>query len=164
MTKGIMNLYSYLFELCWNDHLLNYFSLMHSCGINNKSIVFNIFSCIILTIYCKILIITVKSNVTTNELTVYAKLHWNVKITLKNFTNFSSSCFIAKNGHIKTVSLHTVVFNENVSWYFWDNIHLLKHYPVKLPQNSFESLNYTNQTRIQISISKLSFTLSKSKN
>ena len=43
-----------------------------------KSIVFNIFSCIILIIYCKILIITVKSNVATNELTVYAKLHWNV--------------------------------------------------------------------------------------
>ena len=45
-----------------------------------KFIAFNIFSCNILKIYCKILIITVISNETTNELTTYAKLCRNVTV------------------------------------------------------------------------------------
>ena len=45
-----------------------------------KFIFFNIFLRIILIIYCKILIITTISNVTTNELTIYAKLCRNVTI------------------------------------------------------------------------------------
>ena len=44
-----------------------------------KFIDFNIFACIILIIYSKILIIAVISNETTNELTMYTKLCQNIK-------------------------------------------------------------------------------------
>ena len=43
-------------------------------------IAFKILLCNILLIYCKILIITVISNETTNELTIYAKLCRNVTV------------------------------------------------------------------------------------
>ena len=45
-----------------------------------KFIAFNIFLCNILIINCKILIITVTSNETTNELTIYANLCQNVTV------------------------------------------------------------------------------------
>ena len=52
----------HLFKVGWNDHSVNYFPLMYRCGIST----FNIFSCRILIISYKILIITGISNEKTN--------------------------------------------------------------------------------------------------
>ena len=49
-----------------------------------------------------------------------------------------SSCFIADDGHVKIVWLHVVAFSEHDILYFCDNVHLLKYYPVKSPQNCFK--------------------------
>ena len=59
----------YLFEVCWNDHLMNYFSRLHRYGINTN-IAFNIFSYKFLIISCKTLIITVTSTEITTKLTL----------------------------------------------------------------------------------------------
>ena len=64
--------------------------------------------------------------------------------------NFSSSCFIADDSHIKNVWLHIVVFSEHDILHFSVNVHLLKYYPVKVRQNYFNSFNYSNQTCIQV--------------
>ena len=56
---------------------------------------------------------------------------------------------------IKIISSNTAVFKEKAISYFWDTVHLLQHYPIKLLQNLFDSFNCTNQTGIQIS--KLSY-------
>ena len=53
---------------------------MHLYGINTNLLLFNIFSCRILIVSCKILIITVISNEKPNELTIYEKLWQNVII------------------------------------------------------------------------------------
>ena len=42
----------------------------------------------------------------------------------------SSSCFIVDDSHLRIISSHPVVFNEIAILYFWDNIHLLQHYPI----------------------------------
>ena len=73
--------------------------------------------------------------------------------------NFSSSCFIADDIHLKIVWLHEVVFSERDILYFRDNVHLFKYYRVKVPQNGFNSFNCSNQTCIQVS--KFSFALDK---
>ena len=80
--------------------------------------------------------ITVISNETTNELTIYAKLRRNVTVFYReqlaslcqvqeklracgnSKQSFSSSCFIADASHIKIISSHTAVFNENAALYF----------------------------------------------
>ena len=72
---------------------------------------------------------------------------------------FSSSCFIADNSHVKIVWLHVAVFSKHDILHFWDNFHLFKFYPVKVPQNCSNSFNYSNQTCIQVS--KFSFALGK---
>ena len=77
------------------------------------------------------LIITGISNEKTNELTIYRILYRNVTIfdrqELASFfqvqeeltarrnlkSNFSSSCFIANDSHVKIVWLHEVVFSEH---------------------------------------------------
>ena len=133
-----------------------------------KYIAFNIFSCRILIISDTILITTGIYNGKTNELTTYRILCRNVTILyqqgLASFfqvqeklkacrsskLNFSSSCFIVDDSHIKIVWLH-VVFREHDVLHFWANFHLLKYYPVKGPQNCFNSFNYWNQTCIQVS-------------
>ena len=38
--------------------------------------------------------------------------------------NFSSSCFIADDSHVKIIWLHVVVFTEHDILHFWDNVHL----------------------------------------
>ena len=72
---------------------------------------------------------------------------------------FSNSCFLVDDRHVKIVWLHVVVFSEHGILHFSDNFHLFKYYSVKAPQNCFNSFNYSNQTRIQVS--KFSFTLDK---
>ena len=108
------------------------FSANASLWNQYKYIAFNIFSCRILIISYKILIITGISNEKTNELTIYGILCWNVTIfyrqelaslfqvqeKLKACRNskldFSSSWFIANDSHAKIVWLHVVVFSEMI--------------------------------------------------
>ena len=79
----------------------------------------------------KMLIITGISNEETNELTIYGKLGRNITIFYRqelaslfqvqeklkacrsSKLNFSSSCFIADDSHIKIVWLNIVVFSEH---------------------------------------------------
>ena len=143
----------------------------------HKYIAFEIFTCRILIISYKMLIITGISNEKTNALTIYGILCWNVtifyrqelgslfqvheklKACRKSKLNFSSSCFIADNNHVKTLWLHVVVFSEHDILHFLDNVHLFKYYPVKVPQNCFNYFNWSSQTCIQVS--KFSFALNK---
>ena len=57
--------------------------------------------------------------------------------------------------------LDVVDLSEQDIFDFWDNVHVLKCYPMKVPQNCFNSSNYLNQTCIQGS--KFLFSLGKSK-
>ena len=75
--------------------------------------------------------------------------------------NFSSSCFIAYDNHMKVARQHVTVFTEHDILHLWDNIHLLKYYPVKVPQNCFNSFNCSNKTGIQYS--KFWFALDREK-
>ena len=71
----------HLFRLCWNDHLVSYYSLIYRYGINTKIFVAcNIFLCRILIILYKMLIITAISNETRNELTINKILCQNATI------------------------------------------------------------------------------------
>ena len=134
-----------------------------------------IVTCIILIIYYKLLIITGISNAKTHSLTIYGILCINViivyrkelcslfqvqeklKVCRNSKLNFSSSCFIADDSHVKTVWLHVVVFSEHDILDFWNIVHLFKCYPVKVPQNCFDSFSCSNQTCTQVST--FSFTL-----
>ena len=80
---------------------------------------------------------------------------------IEDMWGFKSSYFIAGDSHTKIIPLHTAIFNENAILYFLDNVHLLKHYPIKLPQIYFDSFNCPNQAGIQIS--KFLFALGKAK-
>ena len=138
-----------------------------------KCIPFNIFSCRSLIVSYKMLIIAGICNEKTNELTIYGILCRNVTIfyrqelsslfkvqeKLKACRNsklhFSSSCFIANDSHVKIIWLHIVVFSDPDVLHFWNNVHLHKYYPVKVPQNCFNYCNCSNQVFIQIS--KFSF-------
>ena len=102
----------------------------------------------------------------TNELSIYGMLFRSVSIFYLQNLSFifqvqekskacrslklilSSSCFIVDDSHVKIVWLHGVVFSKYI-FYFWDNVHLLKFYPVKVPQNCFNSFNYSNQTCVK---------------
>ena len=106
----------------------------------------------------KILIITVISNETTNELTIYVKICRKVTIFYRQEIaslfevqeklracrnsewSFSSSSFIAGNSHIKIISSHAAVFNQNAILCFSNNVHLLKYFPIKLPQNCYKTI------------------------
>ena len=61
-----------------------------------------------------------------------------------------SSCFIADDSHVKIVLLHVIVFIEHYFLPFWHNVHLLKYFPVKVPQNCFNYFNCLNGGRTQI--------------
>ena len=163
MTGDITNLYPFIQgSLEWPFSEL--FSTNVSLWNHYKYIVFNIFSCRILIISYKMLIITGISNEETNELTIYGILCRNVTIYYRqelaslfqvqeklngcriSKLYFSSSCFIVNNSHVKVVWLHVVVFREHDISHFWDNVLLFEYYPVKAPQNCFDSFNYSNQT------------------
>ena len=153
------------------------FSANVSLWSQYKYIAFNIFSCRILIISYKMLIITGISNEKTTELTIYGKLCWNftifyrqelaslfqlqgiMKVCRSSKLNFSSSCFIVDDSHIKIVWQHVVVFSEHDILHFLYNVHLFKYYPVKVPKNCFNFFNCLNQTCIQVS--KFSFALDK---
>ena len=75
--------------------------------------------------------------------------------------NFSSSCFIPDDNHVKTTWLDVVVFTEHDILDFWDNLHLLKYYSVKVRQNCFNSFYCSNQTDMQVY--KFWFALDKQK-
>ena len=64
---------------------------------------------------------------------------------VENQMSFLRSGFIAGDSHIKLISSQAVVLNENAMYCFSNNVHLLKYFPIKLPQNCFDSFNYTNQ-------------------
>ena len=51
--------------------------------------------------------------------------------------NFSSSCFIADDSHVKIVWLHEAVFSEHDILHFWDNVHLFKYNVVEVSQDCF---------------------------
>ena len=77
----------------------------------------------------------------------------------KTKLNFSNNCFIANDSHVKVVWLHVVVFGKHGLLHFWDNVHLFKYYPVKVPQNCFNYFSCPNQTYILVS--QVSFALDK---
>ena len=153
LTGGMMNFHSFTWgKLKWAFSELCFFDvyLWNTYKLN----AFNIFSSKALIISCEILITTVISNVTTNKLTIYAKLCQNVTIfclqeiaslfpvqekwrACSNLKcNFSSSCFIAGDIH--------VVFDKNSILRFSDYVHLLKYSPIRVPQNCFGSFHCTN--------------------
>ena len=137
----------------------------------------NIFSCRIFIISYKILILTGISNDTSNELNLYAILCRNVtifyrqevvslfqvqgklKVRRNSKRNFSSGCFTADISHVKIAWLQLLVFTKQDTLHFWYNVHLLKYYPVKVPQNCFNSFNSSNQTDMKVF--KFSFALDK---
>ena len=123
-------------------------------GNQYRYIAFNNFSCRI-------------SNKTTNELTISAVLCQNVtlfyrqgrsffissveKIERVQKLNFSSSFFTSDCCHLKIVWLHVLAFTEHDVLHFWENVHLLKYYLVKEPQNCFNYFNCSNHTSMKIS-------------
>ena len=131
----------------------------------------------ILIILYKTIIIKRISNESKNELTIYAILCRNVPIfyrqelaflfkvkeklkTYRNLKwNFSSSCFITHDSHVKVLWLNVIVFTEYYILHFWNHAHLLKYYPVKVLQNCFNPFNCPNQTGVQVS--KFSFDLDR---
>ena len=143
------------------------FSANGSLRNQYKYIAFNNFSCRISIISYKVSIITGISNGKTNWFTIYGILCWNVTIFYRqelasllqvqeklracrsSKLNFSSSCFTVDDSHVKNIWLHVVVLSEHDILHFWDNFHLFKYYPMKVPQNCFNSFSYSNQTWIK---------------
>ena len=94
--------------------------------------------------------ITGISNETRNKSTIYATLYQNVAIFYRqqlaflfqvqvklkecrnSKCNFSKSCLIADETHVKIARLHVVVFTEH------GDLYLLKRYPEKIPQKRFK--------------------------
>ena len=124
------NLYSFIQgSLEWLVREL--FSADISLYNHYKYIVFNIFSCRIVIISYKMLIVIRVSNAKINKLTMYGILYQNVTIfyrlelaslfqvqgTLKAWQssklNFSSSSFIAENRHVKIVCRHVVAISKH---------------------------------------------------
>ena len=136
-----------LFKFRWNDDLVNYFFLMYCYGINT-----NIFH---LTF--------------SHELTISAILCRNVTVfpiragffissaaKIENVLVFKVKLFeqlFIDDSHVKIEWLHVVIFTEH------DLLHLLKHYPVKVTENCFNSFNCPNQTGMLVS--KFPFVLDK---
>ena len=57
---------------------------------------------------------------------------------------------MADDSHVKTVWLHVVVSSKHDILCFWDNVHILKYYPLKVSWNCFCSFNCSNQTNVQV--------------
>ena len=118
-------------------------SLWNQC----KYIAFNIFSCRILTVSYKMLIIT-GLNVTIfsrQKLTSLFQVQQKLKTWMNSKLNFLSDFFILNHSHTKVVWLHIVFFGKHDILHFWDNVHLLKYYPVKVLQNCSISFSCSNQ-------------------
>ena len=114
-------------ELCFSDASLRN---------QYKFITFSIFSCKTLIICCKILIITVISNKTTNELTIFETLRRKVTIFYRqeltslcqvqkklracrnSIQSFWSSSFIANDSHINIICPYIVVLCYLVTCHF----------------------------------------------
>ena len=64
---------------------------------------------------------------------------------------FKCLLFIADDHPVKTAWLHVVLLTEHFILHFWHNVHLLKYYPMKVPQSCFDSFNCSNQTSMQVS-------------
>ena len=153
------------FKVRWNDHLVNYFLLMYRYGINTNKLHLMFSRAEFWSFHVKLQQYLTKK---TNELTVYGISCRNVTIfyrqelpylvqvqeKLKAYknskSNLPSSCVIADDTHVIVVWLDVVVFNKHDISYFWNNVHLFKYYPVKIPQNCFNSFNYLNQTCNQV--------------
>ena len=93
-------------------------------------------------------------NVTTfyrQEITSLFQVQEKLRAWRNSKLSFSSSCFIAGNSHIKIISSHTVVLNENAILSFSDNVHISNYFPMKEPQNGFYSFSSTDQIGMQIS-------------
>ena len=75
--------------------------------------------------------------------------------------SFLRRIFIAGDSHRKIIPSNTLVFNKITVFYFSDSAHLLRYFPIKVPQNFFDLFNCANQTGAQIS--KFSFCLKKQK-
>ena len=151
---------------------MNYFLLIHRYRINRNILHLHFLAQNrILMISYKMLIITGILNEKTNELTIYGILCRNITILYRqelaslfqvqeklkacrnSKLNFSSSCFIADDSHIKIVWLYVVVFCKHDILRFWDNVHLFK-YRMKVSQNCFNSFRYSNQTCIQVFLNR----------
>ena len=101
---GATNLYSFirgLFEWPFSELFSSDALLWNQYKIFD----FHIFSWKILIISCKILVITIISNKTTDELTICA----NYEETSK----YLNRCFKADEIHIKITCSHSVIFNED---------------------------------------------------
>ena len=110
----------HLFNVRWNYHLMSYLSLMYRYGINTNILYFNsfmtearhervnIFSCRILIISYKMLIMTGISNERRNELTIHALLCRNGQNILPKGTSF----FISSAGKIENVQEFSVKLFE----------------------------------------------------
>ena len=126
LTEDMTNLCPFIqvwFEWPFRELFSANVSLWNQC----KHIAFNIFSCRILIISYKTLIITGISNEKTNELTIYGILCWKVTIFYRqelvslfqvqrklkacksSKLNFSTSCLFADDNHTKIVWLHIIV-------------------------------------------------------
>ena len=75
-----------------------------------------------------------------------------------NILTTRTSFFISSEGKMTSVqefiavSLQmTLVFSEHDILQFCNDVHLLKYYPVKVPQNSFNFFSCSNQTDQQVS-------------
>ena len=118
-------------------------SLWNQC----KYIAFNIFSCRILTVSYKILIIT-GLNVTIfygQKLISLFQVQEKLKTCMNSKLNFLSDFFILNHNHTKVVWLQIVFFSKHDILHFWDNVRLLKYYPVKVFRNCSISFSCSNQ-------------------
>ena len=118
-------------------------SLWNQC----KYIAFNIFSCRILTVSYKILIIT-GLNVTIfyrQKLISLFQVQEKLKTCMNSKLNFLSDFFILNHNHTKVVWLQIVFFSKHDILHFWDNVRLLKYYPVKVLRNCSISFSCSNQ-------------------
>ena len=138
----------HLFKVRWNDHLVNDFPLMYRYEINTSTLY--IFSCRNLIVSYKMLIITgisnenkwinhiwnimsKRHNIYRQELACMFQVQEKLKACKNSKLNFSSSCFTANDNHEKIIWLHVVVFSQHDILHIWDNVHLFKYYPVKVP-------------------------------
>ena len=73
----------FIIQVCWNDHLVTYFSLMYRYKISTNTLhTFKISSCRILIISCKMLIITAIFNETNIYIYIYIYLFIYIYIYL----------------------------------------------------------------------------------
>ena len=126
-----------LFRFRWNDHLLLLFSNT-LLWIQQKFITFKVFLCRILIIGWNNKWIHHTSNNMLSVTLIYRQevaslfqVQGKFKACQNSKWTFSNSCFIAGDSHIKIIWLHRAVFNKHYILHLANNVHLLKHYPMK---------------------------------